>query len=198
MSCEPEGERLVSGKRVLIVSGSPRRNGNCAVLVEEVAAGARATGADVEVFDLANMDIRPCDACDSCQETGGGICVIRDDMQELYSRLRQADAIAIASPIYWFTMSAQTKVFIDRCYALQGTGGNVLAGKRIGILLVYGDADPFSSGAINAIRTFQDMFHYIQAPIAGIVYGSANAAGEIRSQPGMLEKAHQLGQQLGA
>ena len=187
----------MSARQVLIVNGSPRKNGHSIILAEQAAAGARAAGAEVEVFMLADMDIRPCDACDSCQETGGGVCVIRDDMQTLYPRLRRADAIVVAGPVYWFTVSAQTKLFIDRCYALQGTQGNALAGKQVGIVLTFGDTDPFSSGAINAIRTFQDMCRYVQAPIAGIVYGSANAAGEIRNQPTLLEKAYQLGQQLG-
>ena len=188
----------MSGRQVLVVNGSPRKNGNSVALAERVAAGARAAGAHVEVFMLANMDIRPCDACESCQETGDGVCIIGDDMQTLYPLVRRADAIVFASPIYWFTMSAQTKLFIDRCYALQGAAGNALAGKQVGIVLTYADADPYSSGAVNAIRTFQDMCRYVEAPIAGIVYGSANAAGEIRNQPGLLEKAYQLGQQLGA
>ena len=187
----------MSDRQVLILNGSPRKNGNCAVLVDQAAAGARAGGAVVEVFTLNDMDIRPCDACESCQETGGGICVVRDDMQQLYPRVRRADAIVIASPIYWFTVSAQTKLFIDRLYALHGTAGNVLGGKRFGILLVYGDPDPYSSGAVNAIRMYQDLFRFVQADLLGIVYGSANAAGEIRNLPAVLEKAHQLGQQLG-
>ena len=66
----------------------------------------------------------------------------------------------IASPIYWFTISAQTKLFIDRWYALESSQGSVLKGKQFGILLTYGDDDPYTSGAINAIRTFQDMFRY--------------------------------------
>jgi multimeric flavodoxin WrbA len=191
------GESDMGAKQVLILNGSPRKNGNSIILAEQAAAGACAAGAEVEVFMLADMDIRPCDACDSCQETGGGVCVIRDDMQTLYPQLRSADAIVIAGPAYWFTVSAQTKLFIDRCYALQGTQGNALAGKQVGIILTFGDTDPFSSGAINAIRTFQDMCRYVQASIAGIVYGSASAAGEIRNQPALLEKAFQLGQQLG-
>ena len=187
----------MASANVLILNGSPRQNGNCAVLVEKVAAGACAVGATVEAFRLADLDIRPCDACGSCQETGGGTCVISDDMQSLYPRLRHASAIVIASPIYWFSVTAQTKLFIDRCYALQGAAGNVLSGKRFGILLTYGDEDPYASGAVNAIRMFQDIIHYLNADLAGLVYGSANAAGEIRNLPAVLEKARQLGEQLG-
>jgi multimeric flavodoxin WrbA len=184
-------------KHILIVNGSPRKKGNSVLLAEQVAAGARTAGAQVESFFLQNMNIQPCNACDACQEASDGDCIIQDDMQTLYPKLRRADAIVIASPIYWFTFNAQTKLFIDRWYALQGSPGNALAGKQIGIVLTYGDTDPFTSGAVNAIHTFQDMFRYIGANIAGIVYGSATKEGEIQNQPGLLEKAYKLGQQLG-
>jgi multimeric flavodoxin WrbA len=182
-------------KHILIVNGSPRKKGNSVLLAEQVMLGAREAGAQVEIFFLHNMSIQPCNACDACQETQD--CTIQDDMQILYPKLRRADAIVIASPIYWFTISAQTKLFIDRWYALQGSPGNALAGKQIGIVLTYGDTDPFTSGAVNAIHTFQDMCRYIGADIAGIVYGSATKEGEIQNQPSLLEKAYKLGQQLG-
>ena len=102
----------------------------------------------------------------------------------------------IASPIYWYTMSAHTKLCIDRWYALDTPRGNALAGKRIGIVLTYGDIDPFASGAVNAIHTFRDIFRNIKAPIVGIVYGSASNAGDIQNQPDLLEKAYKLGQEL--
>jgi multimeric flavodoxin WrbA len=180
---------------VLILKGSPRKKGNSAVLADRVAAGAVEAGAAVESFELHDMDIRPCDSCDFCQ--GSGECVINDDMQLLYPELRQADAIVIASPIYWFTVSAQTKLCIDRWYALEGAGSNALAGKEIGIVLTYGDSDPFTSGAINAIRTLQDIFRYEKAEIAGIVYGSASQPGEIAGQPELMQRAYALGQRLG-
>jgi multimeric flavodoxin WrbA len=118
-------------------------------------------------------------------------------MQRLYPILREASGIVIASPIYWFTLNAQAKLCIDRWYALEGPGGSALAGKQFGLLLTYGDSDPYTSGAINAIHTFQDMARYLKADIVGIVYGSASQAGEIQNQPVLLERAYQLGQQLG-
>jgi len=185
-------------KRIVIVKGSPRKNGNSAILAEQVAIGARAIGAKVESFDLHFMNIQPCDACDACQEQTDRDCIVEDDMTALYPQLRQADAIVIASPIYWFTVSAQTKLFIDRgFYPLGGPQGHGLKGKSIGLILTYGDSDPFTSGAVNALRMFQDMFRYAGADIAGIIYGSASQAGEIQNQPDLLEKAYQLGQQLG-
>jgi multimeric flavodoxin WrbA len=181
-------------KRMLVVKGSPRENGNSSSLAERAAEGARTAGAEVEVFSLHKMDIRPCDACDTCQETG--VCVLKDDMQELYQRLTQADAIIISSPIYWFTMSAQTKLFIDRWYALESPHGNSLKGKSFGILLTYGDTDPYSSGAINAIRTFQDIFRYIGAKLEDLVYCTAMQVGDVQKQPELLERAFKLGKKL--
>jgi len=188
----------MNNKRIVIVRGSPRKNGNSNILAEQVMAGARDAGAEVESFDLHDMDIRPCKACDTCQESIDKDCVVQDDMQILYPKLRGADAIVIVSPIYWFTVCAQTKLFIDRgFYALGGPQGNALAGKQIGIVLTYADTDPFTSGAVNALRTFQDIFRFVEANIVGMVYGSAWEAGEIQSQQNLLEKAYQLGQQLG-
>lgn len=188
----------MSGRYVLVLKGSPREKGNSSLLADQVAAGAGAAGAQVESIVLQNINIRPCNACDVCQETGNGECILDDDMQMLYPKLWKADAIVIATPIYWFTMSAQTKLCIDRWYALETSRGHALAGKRIGIVLTYGDSDPVSSGAVNAIHAFQDMFRYIKAPIVGMVYGSAMNAGDIQNQPGLLEQAYKLGQELAA
>jgi len=183
-------------KKVVIVKGSPRKNGNSSILASRVAAGAKAAGAEVELFYLHGMDIRPCTACDACRESGAAPCVIDDDMQTLYPRLCAADALVIASPIYWFCVSAQTKLFMDRCYALGGPEGNALAGKRVGIVLTYADADPFSSGAVNALRMLQDGFNYIGAHIEGMVYGSAWKAGAIRDNRDVMKAAYQLGKKL--
>jgi multimeric flavodoxin WrbA len=118
-------------------------------------------------------------------------------MQALYPKLRQADAVVIASPIYWFTVSAQTKLFMDRCGGISSET-NVIAGKPVGIILAYGGSDPFDSGAVNAIRTFQDVFKYIGSEIVGMVYGSAYEAGEVKNNQELMEKASELGKQLGS
>ena len=182
-------------KKILVLKSSPRTNGNSSTLADRVTTGARESGAAVEVFNLSEMDIRPCDACNECRETGG-VCVVGDEMQVLYPRLRDSDAIVLASPIYWFTISAQLKLCIDRWYALQSPEGNELRGKQFGIILTYGDSDLYNSGGINAIHTFESMFRYIQADIVGIVHGSADGAGEIGKQPVLLEEAYQLGRKL--
>ncbi len=186
----------MSIKKVVIVMGSPRKNGNSITLAQRVAKGAEAVGAEVESFYLHEMDIKPCDACDICREDSSKDCVINDDIQNLYPKLRQADALVIASPIYWYTINAQTKLFIDRCYALGGPQGNALKGKRIGIVLTYGDSDPFNSGAVNALRYFQDVFSHVGSDVVDMIYGSASKAGEIKANRDLMEKAYKLGEQL--
>jgi multimeric flavodoxin WrbA len=187
-------------KKILLVVGSPRKEGNSATLAKQVAAGAEAAGAEVESFHLHGMNIQPCTACNACREEKSKGCVIDDDMEVLYSKLRQADALVIASPIYWFTVSAQTKLFMDRWYALGGPGEEyaAFAGKRIGIALTYADVDPFTSGAVNALRTFQDAFNYVGAEVVGMVYGSASEAGEIAGNRDLMGEAYELGKKLGS
>jgi len=185
-------------RKIMVVIGSPRRKGNSAALAQRVADGAKDTGAQVETFFLHAMDIRPCTACDACRTKLKKDCIIKDDMKRLYPKLKAADGIVIASPIYWFTVSAQTKLFMDRWYALGGDDGYALAGKQFGIVLAYADADPFTSGAVNALRTFQDAFNYIGAEMVGTVYGSAWKAGEIKKNKALMDAAYALGKKMAA
>ncbi len=186
----------MTSKKVVIVKGSPRQEGNSAILAEQVAEGARSAGARVESFYLHSMDIHPCDACDACQSEPYHGCIVDDEMQILYPKLLDADAIVIASPVYWFTVSAQTKLFMDRCYALVDRDGYALRGKRFAVVMTYGDADPFVSGAVNAFRTFQDGLGYVGAEIVGFVYGSASDPGDIRSDTAVMARAYALGKKL--
>jgi len=185
-------------KRILIAVGSPRKRGNSSTLAAQVANGAKAGGAQVETFYLHGMKIKPCTACDGCRKKIQVDCVIKDDMQILYPKLRSADAIVVASPIYWFTFSAQTKLFMDRWYGLGGDGGYALAGKKFALLLSYADADPFLSGAVNALRTFQDALRFIGAELVGMLYGSASKAGEIKNNKTLMAEAYALGREIAA
>jgi multimeric flavodoxin WrbA len=188
---KPAGE-----KKVVILLGSPRKEGNSAALAEQIADAASGAGARVETFYLQGMKIAPCNACEACHRPGAKGCVIRDDMQKLYPELRAADAIVFASPIYWFTVSAQMKLAMDRCYALITPDGHAFRGKRVALAFSYGGEDPFDSGCTNAIRMFQDAFNFIGAPIVGMVYASAAGAGEIRSNKKVMEEAADLGRKL--
>jgi len=182
-------------RKVVVLLGSPRPDGNSSILAGRIAGGAKAAGAQVQSFRLHDMKIGPCRGCNACQRPGSRGCLIDDDMQRLYPALKAADAVVIATPIYWFTMSAQTKLVMDRCYA-PVRGKNVWAGKRVALAMAYADADPVSSGCVNAIRTFEDAFAFAGAEIVGMVYGQAGEAGEIRSNRALLRLAKQLGREL--
>lgn len=202
----------MSSKKIIIVEGSPRPNGNSTLLARSVASGARSVGAKVETLQLHKIDIKPCNACDACQESLEKDCIIDDAMKDVYPRLRAADAIVYASPIYWFTVSAQIKLFMDRCYALTflgtlpGIDGSEpvevvqtdLGGKKFGVVLSYGDIDPYASGAVNAIRTFQDMARFVGSEMTGLVYGSAIAPGEVAENKALMSQAYDLGRALAA
>lgn len=188
----------MTNRKLLILMASPRPRGNSTILAGEAASGAKDAGAEVKTFRLAKMRIGPCLGCDGCRKPKAAGCVQKDDMKPLYAELRSADAVLIASPVYWFTMSAQVKLFMDRLYAFGAEQYRPLKGKRVGIILTYGDADPFVSGAVNAIRAFQDAFAYVGAPIEGMVYGSADKPGEVRSNEALMKDAYALGQKLGS
>jgi multimeric flavodoxin WrbA len=185
------------GRKILILKGSPRERGNSAVLADRAAAGAAEAGVQVESISLQTLDIRACDGCDLCQEQGE-FCVIDDDMQDLYPRLIEADAILLASPIYWFTFSAQLKLCIDRWYGLWNNRKDAFRGKPVGIILTYGDTDLYTSGGINAIHTFESIFRYLEAPIVGMVYGSLSDPGDAQKNPELMQAAYDLGKQLAA
>lgn len=189
---------MTEKKRVLVLMASPRPKGNSTILAGEAARGAKDAGAEVKTFRLAKMKIGPCLACDGCRKPQATGCVQKDDMTSLYAELRAADAVLIASPVYWFTMSAQIKLFMDRLYAFGTESYRPLKGKRVGIVLTYGDADPFASGAVNALRSFQDAFAYVGAPILGMVYGSADKAGAVKANKALIKDAYALGRTLGA
>ena len=186
----------MKAKKVIVAHGSPRKRGNSAILAGKLIEGIESMGGEHELLFLHGMDINPCTACDACLKSMDTFCVIEDDMQPLYPKILEAGSLVFSSPVYWFTISAQTKLFMDRLYAFLGPEGNSLRDKRIGILLTYGDTDPYTSGAVNAIRTFQDAFAYIGASIVGTVYGSALDAGEIESNQEVLEGAYELGKKL--
>ena len=102
--------------QTLILNGSPRKKGNTQHIVTMVAEGLTKAGAEVDLFRLSDLDIHPCIGCGHCEKEG--MCVFKDDMQMLYEKIAGADRIILASPIYFYGLTAQTKACIDRCQAL--------------------------------------------------------------------------------
>ena len=187
---------MKSPKRILIVAASPRANGNSTILALKAAEGVKAGGGEADFVSIGNMKIAPCDDCDSCRTNPKAGCVIKDDMQPLYQKIRDARGVIFATPIYWFTMSSQMKLFIDRSYAIRGEDYFAFTGKDVGVILTYADEDVFVSGWINALRTFQDIFAYSRARLVGSIYGSADNAGDVQNDRKLLQKAYDLGLKL--
>jgi multimeric flavodoxin WrbA len=181
---------------ILVLHGSPRKNGNSVFWAREAIKSAQRRRARVEQVFLHEMNIAPCKGCDGCRKDIKGHCVIRDDMQAIYEKVITANALLLSSPVYWFTYTAQLKLFFDRLYAVQTGILSALKGKKIGIILAYGDVDPFSSGAANAVRTMQDAFNYTKSEIVGIVCGTGGAAGEGHKNKIAIEQARELGKKL--
>lgn len=103
--------------KVLVVRGSPRKNGATARLADLFVRGLRGGGAEVFDADLTSLKISPCLGCFHCVRSGG-VCALRDDMRGLLETLAASDALVCASPVYFYSMSAQTKAFFDRCFPL--------------------------------------------------------------------------------
>jgi len=125
--------------RVLGIVGSPRKNGNTEILMKEALQVAAGAGCETEMFLMSEKQVAPCDACGTCFQVGS--CVIQDDMQELYAMLDKADAVILGSPVYFGSVSAQTKAVMDRMFALlprralkDKVAGALVVTRRVGAL----------------------------------------------------------------
>ena len=103
-------------KKVLILSGSPRKGGNSDILCDEFARGAQESGHEVEKIRVAAKKVAPCSGCYYCRDHGGE-CAHRDDMAEILQKMIDADVLVLASPVYFYSIDAQLKAVIDRTVA---------------------------------------------------------------------------------
>ncbi len=188
--------------QVLGVVGSPRKGGNTDLLLEQVLAGAASTGAEVNRIVIRELNIAPCRACEACSRRG--ICVIQDDMQQVYPKLIAADRLAFASPIYFLGVSAQAKAFIDRTQCLwarqyvlrQPLVEADKATQRKGLFISVGGTKGkrLFEGAIRTVRSF---FDAIQMQYVGeLVFWSVDERGAIRKHPTALQQAFDMGVKL--
>ena len=184
--------------KVLAFVGSPRKGGNTDVLMDRIIEGSRERGAEVEKIYLNDLNVRMCQACDSCRKHIEDPCVLKDDMVEVHDKLRACDAFVVGTPIYYFGPSAQTKAFLDRWYALAGAEGegHSLKGKRMALALAYADPNPFCSGAMNAYNIFRDAAAWVGVDLVGVVYGTGWKPGEISGNAALMEEAVALGRRL--
>ncbi|MCC8082413.1 MAG: flavodoxin family protein [Lachnospiraceae bacterium] len=113
--------------KILAISGSPRRGGNTDIMVETFVQAAEKNGHVCQIVYLSETHPRPCLACNACRNHPDGRCVQQDDMQGIYEKMQQSDMIVLASPLYYFTVSAQLKALIDRFYAPGSRGQSIKA-----------------------------------------------------------------------
>ena len=121
-------------KAVAIV-GSPRKSGNTEILARHTLKAIAEEGLDTELVSLAGMDIRPCNACMVCRESGEEKCPIDDDLMPLYEKIKEADAVILGAPVYYGSATALLKAFMERC-GYMGGPKRVFAGKVGGPLVV--------------------------------------------------------------
>jgi len=191
----------VNGGKVNIVvfRGSPRREGNTDMLLGETLK-AVSDGNEIIQFTLNDMNIRPCQNCGGCDETGS--CILTDDMDDIYSAIREADRIILASPIFFFGLSAQTKVMIDRCqsfwcekYLLKKTIPSGPHGRK-GLLLLVGGMKK-DTGIQCAGATATAFFRTISVPEHETLgYLSIDSKGAILNHPSALKDAYEAGAKL--
>jgi multimeric flavodoxin WrbA len=179
---------------LLILNGSPHKSGNVAALAEQARTAAESKGWNTESEYLNGMNIRPCQACNRCRTTGK--CGIDDDMQVLYPKLLGADSILLASPVYFHMYSAQLKTCVDRWYAFFSSSHEALSGKKVGVILTYGNTDLYNSGGINAVHAIESMCRFLGMTVVGCVHGTAAAPGDASQRPGLMRQAASLGRRL--
>lgn len=176
-------------KKVLILSGSPRKGGNSDILCDEFLRGAREAGHQVEKVRPTEKKIAPCLGCYYCASHGGE-CVRRDDMADLLQQMIDADVIVLASPVYFYSINAQLKAVIDRFYA----NNEALMGKKKAVFLTaMADEDQKTASGANA--SFDLMADYLGWEIVGrLNVGGCSTADDLRKKD--LTAAYELGKNL--
>ncbi|MBP1732217.1 MAG: Iron-sulfur flavoprotein [Deltaproteobacteria bacterium] len=169
--------------KILGIVGSPRKGGNTEVLLEQVLAAAKDLGADVEQLFIADKKIAPCDGCESCLVTGK--CKIKDDMQEMYSKLIEADGIVFGTPVYFWGMTAQAKAFIDRTFVFRPD--RPLRNKIAGFVIVARRRGVSETLSALVSYCFMQKMHAV-----GGVTAYADEKGGVRQNKAAMDEAREL------
>lgn len=177
-------------KRVLIISSSPRKGGNSDTLCDRFGKGAEEAGNLVDKIRLAEMKIDYCSACYACKKTGH--CVKQDDMAQVIRRMRDADVIVLATPVYFYTMCAQMKTMIDR--TLGGAQQPGLENKEFYLIATAADGKSAMERTVDGLRGYLECLP--GAKEMGVIYGAgAWQLGDIQGNPAMQE-AYQMGKSI--
>ena len=185
---------------VLGIFGSPRRKGNTDLLLDQTLKGAAAEGASVEDIRLGNCRITPCTECLSC--FNDGVCVIDDDMQDIYVRLLNADIVILASPIFFYGITGWAKAMVDRCQALWARKYKLhdpalkTKRKRRGFFISVGGTKGkrMFEGAVLTVRYFFDAFDTSYS--GDLLFPGVDACGDILNNPDALPQAFSAGRKL--
>lgn len=177
-------------KKVLILSGSPRKSGNSDLLCDEFMRGAQQAGHEVEKIRVAAKKIAPCSACYYCREHGGA-CVHKDDMAEVLQKMIDADVIVLASPVYFYSIDAQLKAVIDRTVA------RWLEVKNKEFYYIVTMADEAPASADTTLACFRGYADCVEGAVEkGAVIGTGvYEAGKVRDTAAM-KSAYELGRQV--
>ena len=187
--------------KVLGILGSPRKSGNTELLLEEALKGAEAEGAEVERLRLTDYNIIPCKECLACFKDGN--CIILDDMAKIYPKLLEADIILLASPIFFYGVTAWAKALIDRCqalwarkYQLKDPSFGKEGRKRKGFFISVGGTKGQKTFE-GAILTAKYFFDVLNAEYAGeLVLREVDAKGDVLKHPEALQQAFEAGRKL--
>lgn len=176
-------------KRVLILSGSPRKGGNSDLLCDEFARGALEAGHQVEKIRVAEQNIGCCRACYACKNTGK--CIINDDMAQVLQKMIDADVLVLASPVYFYSIDAQLKALIDRTVA------RWLEVKDKEFYYIVTAADEGKSSAETTLACFRGYADCVSgAREMGVIYGmGVYEKGVIQGHPAMAQ-AYETGKQV--
>ena len=183
---------------ILGILGSPRRKGNGDILLDRALKGAADAGAEIQKVVLNDLKFMACQGCNDCHEDGR--CVQRDDLTPVYELLEKADAIIIASPIYFSGLSSQTKLLIDRCQCLWvrheklGRHSSEARRRRGAFIAVGGDEKAVFRHAVGEIRAFYCAIGLVYE--GEILLPGVEGKGEVLSHPTALAEAERLGNRL--
>ena len=176
--------------KILILQGSPRRNGNTAALAAAFVQGAKDAGHTVTEIFLQDKQIGDCLGCCACQKNGGQ-CIQGDDMEEVYAAMLGSDVIVLASPVYFYTWTATMKRTLDRTFAIE----EALTGKTF-YLLSTGAApeEGYMVHMQESFRLYVDCF--ADNKIGGCLFGcDTREPGDILGRP-VLDRAYEMGKNL--
>jgi len=177
-------------QNIVVLSGSPRKEGNTEMLAAAFVDGAKSANKNVVAFRTADMQISGCKACEHCF-TEKGVCVQKDDMLPILEALKTADALVLASPVYYFDMTAQLKLAIDRTFALLNIQTPI---RKTAFLLTCGDQT--EEAAEGAVVTYKSICAYSKWEDAGVIIATGlHKPGEIAGRA-ELEKAKALGREI--